>query len=58
LRRAFDLTMKDEGFIAEVAKLGFAPNPLSGEQVQALVADVARTPPEIVARVRAALDQP
>ena len=57
LRRAFDLTMKDDGFVAEVAKLGFAPNPLSGEQVQALVADVARTPPEIVARVRAALDQ-
>jgi len=57
LRRAFDLTMKDDGFVAEVAKLGFAPNPLSGEEVQALVADVAHTPPEIVARVRAALDQ-
>jgi tripartite-type tricarboxylate transporter receptor subunit TctC len=58
LRRAFDATMKDKAFIDEVAKLGFEPNPLSGEQVQALVADVARTPADIVERVRAALDLP
>ena len=58
LRRAFDATMKDEGFIADAAKIGFEVDPLSGEQVQASVAALAHTPPEVVARVRAALNQP
>jgi tripartite-type tricarboxylate transporter receptor subunit TctC len=58
LRRAFDATMKDEGFIADADKIGFAVDPLTGEQVQALVASLAKTPPDVVARVRAALDQP
>jgi len=58
LRRAFDATMKDEGFIAETMKIGFDLNPLTGEQVQALVAKLAETPSEIVARVRALLEQP
>ncbi len=35
LRRAFDATMKDEAFVAEAAKIGFAVDPLTGEQVQA-----------------------
>jgi tripartite-type tricarboxylate transporter receptor subunit TctC len=58
LRRAFDATMKDDGFRGDVAKLGFAPNPMDGEQVQALVGELANTPAEIVARVRAVLEQP
>ena len=58
LRRAFDATMKDTAFIAEVAKLQFDVDPLTGEQVQALVSQLAATPREIVARVRAALEAP
>jgi tripartite-type tricarboxylate transporter receptor subunit TctC len=58
LRRAFDATMKDEGFVADAAKIGFEVDALSGEQVQAAVAALAHTPPEVVARVRAALNQP
>ena len=58
LRRAFDATMKDPGFIADAAKLRFDIDPLTGEQVQALVAQLARTPREVVARVRAALEVP
>ena len=58
LRRAFDATMKDTAFIAEVAKLQFDVDPLTGEKVQALVAQLAATPREIVARVRAALETP
>ena len=58
LRRAFDATMKDTAFIAEAAKLQFDVDPLTGEQVQALVAQLAATPREIVARVRAALETP
>jgi hypothetical protein len=58
LRRAFDATMKDEGFVADAAKIGFEVDPLSGEQVQAAVAALAHTPPAVVARVRAALNSP
>jgi tripartite-type tricarboxylate transporter receptor subunit TctC len=58
LRRAFDATMKDQAFIAEAAKLQFEVDPLTGEQVQALVAQLAATPREVVARVRTALEAP
>ena len=58
LRRAFDGTMKDPAFVAEAAKLQFDVDPLTGEQVQVLVAQLAATPREVVARVRAALEAP
>jgi hypothetical protein len=55
LRRAFDATMKDPDFIADAAQLQLELSPMAGEEVQALVARLAGTPPEIVARVRTAL---
>jgi hypothetical protein len=58
LRRAFDATMKDPAFVAEAAKLQFDVDPLTGEQVQALVAQLAATPREVTARVRTALEAP
>ena len=58
LRRAFDATMKDPAFISEAARLQFDVDPLTGEQVQALVAQLANTPREVIARVRAALETP
>jgi tripartite-type tricarboxylate transporter receptor subunit TctC len=58
LRRAFDATMKDPAFVAEAAKLQFDVDPLTGGEVQALVAQLAATPREVVARVRAALEAP
>jgi tripartite-type tricarboxylate transporter receptor subunit TctC len=56
LRRAFDATMRDAAFIAEAAKLQFDVDPLTGEEVQALVGQLAATPRDVVARVRAALE--
>jgi len=56
LRRAFDATMKDPNFIADAAQLQLELSPATGEEVQALVAKLAGTPADIVARVRAALD--
>ena len=56
LRRAFDATMKDKEFLAEAEKLKLDIDPLTGEQVAALVEQVARTAPETAARVRAALE--
>jgi tripartite-type tricarboxylate transporter receptor subunit TctC len=58
LRRAFDATMRDPGFIAEAAKLEFDIDPLTGEQVQALVGELAATPRDVIARVRRALEAP
>jgi tripartite-type tricarboxylate transporter receptor subunit TctC len=57
LRRAFDATMKDKAFLADAKKLGLDVDPLTGEQVQKLVADLASTPADTVARVRAALNE-
>ncbi len=56
LRRAFDATMKDEAFMEEASKIGFAVDPLTGEQVQASVEALAGTPPDVLARVRATLN--
>ena len=58
LRRAFDATMKEPAFIADAARLQLDIDPMTGEEVQALVAQLARTPPAIVNRVRAALEAP
>jgi tripartite-type tricarboxylate transporter receptor subunit TctC len=58
LRRAFDATMRDADFMADAAQLQLELSPMRGEEVQALVGKLAQTPPEIVARVRAALESP
>ena len=58
LRRALDATMKDADFIADAAQLQFELSPATGEEVQALVAKLAGTPTDVVARVRAALETP
>jgi tripartite-type tricarboxylate transporter receptor subunit TctC len=55
LRRAFDETMRDPAFVADAAKLQLDVDPMSGEQVQALVGELARTPADVVARVRGIL---
>jgi tripartite-type tricarboxylate transporter receptor subunit TctC len=56
LRNAFDATMKDAAFLAEADRIKVDLDPLSGQQVAELVAQVARTPPETAARVRAAME--
>ncbi len=56
LRAAFDATMQDPDYRAEADKLKVDVDPLTGAELAALVAQVARTPAETVARVRAALE--
>jgi tripartite-type tricarboxylate transporter receptor subunit TctC len=53
LRAAFDETMKDPDFRDEAARLKLTVNPLSGEALQKLVAEVSALPPDLVAKVRA-----
>lgn len=55
LRRAFDATMTDPLFLADAAKRQFELDPKRGEEVEALVARIAATPPAIVERVKAIL---
>jgi tripartite-type tricarboxylate transporter receptor subunit TctC len=56
LRRAFDATMKDEGFLAEEEKAKLEVDATSGEQVAALIDKLYRTPAETVTRVRSAME--
>ena len=59
LRRAFDATMRDPAFLAEAKLMEIDVDPMTGGEVQALIAEVYRTTPAHVAeRVRAILDAP
>jgi tripartite-type tricarboxylate transporter receptor subunit TctC len=55
IRRAFDMAMKDPELLAEADKLKIEIDPLTGEQVAALIVEIYKTPPETVARVREAM---
>jgi len=56
LRQAFDATMKDPAYLEEAKKLSIDVDPLTGAELAALVEQIAKTPAETVARVRAALE--
>ena len=56
LRAAFDATMKDKAYLAEAAKLKIDVDPMTGADLTTFVAQVLKTPPETVARVRKALE--
>jgi tripartite-type tricarboxylate transporter receptor subunit TctC len=50
LRDAFEATMNDPDFLAQVKKQKLDLNPVSGESMQKLVADIVATPKSIVDR--------
>jgi tripartite-type tricarboxylate transporter receptor subunit TctC len=47
LRAAFDATMRDKEFLAEAQKLDLEVRPVSGAEIDALVANLSKTPTEI-----------
>jgi tripartite-type tricarboxylate transporter receptor subunit TctC len=55
LRAAFDATMRDDQFLAEMEKTRLDVSPASGEKVQKLVEAFFATPKEIVAKAREAI---
>lgn len=55
LRAAFDATMRDPEFLAEAKQRGLEVNPVSGPEIDKLIADLYATPPDIVAEVRATI---
>jgi tripartite-type tricarboxylate transporter receptor subunit TctC len=52
MRRAFDATMKDPGFLAEAARMQADIAPTTGEDVEALVAGIYATPRPVIERVK------
>jgi len=52
LRKAFDDTLRDPVFLAEMEKAKLEVNPVSGEETQALVARLFKTPPAVVERAK------
>lgn len=55
LRRGFDATMADEKFLAEADKAKMEVEPITGEEMQRLVAEIYDTPKELVDKVAAAM---
>ena len=52
LRRAFDATVRDPRFLALAAKARVTvEGPMSGEELAALVANVSKTPRDVIARI-------
>jgi tripartite-type tricarboxylate transporter receptor subunit TctC len=54
LRRAFDATVKDPEFLADAQKTTLTVNPMTGEDLQKLVAQVSDLSPELLEKVRVA----
>ena len=53
LRRAFDATMKDPEFVAEVQANRVELGPMPGEELQKLVAGLGAAPPAVIDKVKA-----
>jgi len=58
LRRAFDAAMKDPELLADAQRINVGVSPLSGEELQRLVAEVSELPPALLDKVRAAYTLP
>jgi tripartite-type tricarboxylate transporter receptor subunit TctC len=55
LRTAFDQTMKDPAFIAEARARGQEVNPVSGQEIEALLTELYATPKDVVEETKAAI---
>ena len=53
LRQAFDDTMKDPAFLEEARRAELEVAPVGGEELQRLIAEIYRTPKDIVDKTRA-----
>jgi tripartite-type tricarboxylate transporter receptor subunit TctC len=52
LRRAFDATMQDKEFLADVERTKLSVSPVKGEDLQRLVKQVSDLPPALLEKVR------
>ncbi|HSC41924.1 MAG TPA: tripartite tricarboxylate transporter substrate-binding protein [Candidatus Binatia bacterium] len=52
LRDAFNATMKDPEFLADIDKRQFDLDPVPGEELEKIVKDVMSQPPDVIARMK------
>ena len=57
LRAAFDATMKDPQFLADAAKLDLEISPVGAATIDAFLADLYRTPKDVVAKAVTAIQK-
>jgi tripartite-type tricarboxylate transporter receptor subunit TctC len=57
LRAAFDATMRDPEYLAEAKKRGLEVHPMSGTEIDTLIAGLYATPPDVVAAAKAAMTE-
>lgn len=55
LRKAFDDTVRDKAFIADMTKLDLEVEPRNGPDLEKLIAEVMDTPPHLIQRTRSYL---
>jgi tripartite-type tricarboxylate transporter receptor subunit TctC len=55
LRRAFDATMKDPGFIEKMQTARIEFNPITGEELTRIVAHTMHAPKSVIERCKAAI---
>ena len=55
LRAAFDATMKDPDFLAEIAKARLEVSPTSGVEIDRLLADIYASPREVIEKAKQAV---
>jgi tripartite-type tricarboxylate transporter receptor subunit TctC len=58
LRRAFDATVRDPELLADAEKIHVGVSPMTGEELQTLVAEVSNLSPGLLEKVRAAYTPP
>jgi tripartite-type tricarboxylate transporter receptor subunit TctC len=56
LRRAFDATVVDPAFVSDAKLQGFEVAPVSGKDVETLVQRLYASPPDIIAKAKAAVE--
>jgi tripartite-type tricarboxylate transporter receptor subunit TctC len=56
IRRAFDATMRDPAYLAEAKSQKMSVDPMTGEEMEALIRGFAASPPELVAKLKVAID--
>jgi hypothetical protein len=52
LREGYENMLKDPAFLDEIKKKRFELDPISGEELEALVKEVMTQPPEIIDRLK------
>jgi tripartite-type tricarboxylate transporter receptor subunit TctC len=55
LRKAFDDTMKDKGFLADAKKLNLDVNPTGGVEIEKIVAELYATPKAVIEKAKHAI---